>query len=296
MTVTDTARDVAELGTRSGASLELRGVSLAYPGPGGAPPAPVLQDVDLSLRPGERVALIGPSGCGKSTLLNMIGGLLEPDEGQVTYDGGPIAGVNTDVGYMTQRDTLLPYRTVEANVALPLKFRHERPDDIRRRVDETLEQVGLSGFGRAYPGQLSGGMRSRAMIARTLVYRPRTLLMDEPLAALDALLRQKMQSWLLEMWGRESMTVLYVTHEIEEALLLADRIVVFSRRPARVLLDLAVTAGKPRDTRRDPDLIALHDLVWETLRDQLEAPSDATAFQEHRGSWWSRLARRRHAG
>jgi NitT/TauT family transport system ATP-binding protein len=259
------------LSTQSGASLELHGVSHAYGGGyGGAPLVPVLEDIEFSVRPGEFVALIGPSGCGKSTLLHMIGGLLRPKTGQVRYDGRPIVGVNTDVGYMTQRETLLPHRTVEANVALPLKFRHMDKAKVDREVAATLLQVGLDGFNRAYPGQLSGGMRSRAMIARTLVYHPRTLLMDEPLGALDALLRQRMQDWFLDLWSRDSPTVLYVTHEIEEALLLADRILVFSRRPAHLLLDLRVEAERPRDTRRNPDLVKLHDLIWEALRDQVD--------------------------
>lgn len=255
---------------QTGAALEVSNVSHAYGGTGGAPLVPVLEDVEFSVKPGEFVALIGPSGCGKSTLLHMIGGLLDPNRGEIRYDGRPIVGVNTDAGYMTQRDTLLPHRTLESNIALPLKFRHMDKGQIKREVAAALQQVGLDGFSRAYPGQLSGGMRSRAMIARTLVYHPRTLLMDEPLGALDALLRQRMQDWFLELWSRDSPTVLYVTHEIEEALLLADRILVFSKRPARLLLNLTVHAERPRDSRRNPDLVKMHDLVWDTLRDQLE--------------------------
>jgi NitT/TauT family transport system ATP-binding protein len=263
-----------------GAAVEIRDVSHAYPSTrGGSGSVPVLDHVDLAVKPGEFITLIGPSGCGKSTLLHMVGGLLHPESGQVRYDDSEVRAVNTDVGYMTQRDTLLPYRTLEANVELPLKFRNVPGDQVRAQVAATLERVGLSGFERSYPGQLSGGMRSRAMIARTLVYRPRTLLMDEPLGALDALLRVKMQAWLLEMWGRDSPTMLYVTHEIEEALLLADRIVVFSKRPARVLLDLKVGPPRPRDTRRNPDLVAMHDLIWETLRDQLDTPADSPSDQ-----------------
>lgn len=263
----------ASAGTRSartGASLEVQGVSHAFAGHGRGELVPVLQDIKFTVEPGQFVALIGPSGCGKSTLLHMIGGLLSPNEGEVRYDGMPILGVNTDVGYMTQRDTLLPHRSIEANISLPLKFRKMDKATVKREVAATLRQVGLDGFHHAYPGQLSGGMRSRAMIARTLVYHPRTLLMDEPLGALDALLRQRMQDWFLELWSRDAPTVLYVTHEIEEALLLADRILVFSRRPARLLLDLTVPADRPRETRRNPELVKLHDLIWETLRDQLE--------------------------
>jgi NitT/TauT family transport system ATP-binding protein len=255
---------------RTGASVEVKNVSHAYEGTGGRPPVQVLEGINFNVRPGEFVALIGPSGCGKSTLLHMVGGLLRPNAGELLYDGQPVRGVNTDVGYMTQRDTLLPHRTIEANVALPLKFRHVDRRTIKRDVNAALQRVGLGAFQHAYPGQLSGGMRSRAMIARTLVYSPRTLLMDEPLGALDALLRQRMQDSLLQLWARDAPTVLYVTHEIEEALLLADRVLVFSRRPACLLMDLPVPSPRPRDTRRNPDLVQLHEQIWEALRDQLE--------------------------
>jgi len=253
-----------------GASVEVRSISHTFPATKGNEPVAVLDDVSLSIAPGEFVALIGPSGCGKSTLLNMVGGLIRPDEGEVVYAGSAVGAVNTDVGYMTQRDTLLPWLTVEANVALPLRFRREGKADIKGLVTDALDRMGLGGFARSYPGQLSGGMRSRVMIARTLVYRPRTILMDEPLGALDALLRLKMQDELLEMWRRESATVLYVTHDIEEALALADRVFVFSARPARVLAELAVPGERPRDTRREKDLVAMYDVVWKTLREELD--------------------------
>jgi NitT/TauT family transport system ATP-binding protein len=252
-----------------GAGVELRSVTHAFPGTKGKAVVDVLDDVSLTVAPGEFVALIGPSGCGKSTLLNLVGGLLRPDEGEVVYDGAAVGGVNTDVGYMTQRDTLLPWLTVEANVALPLRFRRQSKEQQRELVAAGLERMGLGGFAHSYPGQLSGGMRSRVMIARTLVYRPRTILMDEPLGALDALLRLKMQDELLDMWRREAATVLYVTHDIEEALALADRVIVFSARPARVLCDLAVPGDRPRDTRRDQELVAMYDKVWTTLREEL---------------------------
>lgn len=253
----------------SGAGVEVRSVTHAFPGIKGKAVVDVIADVSLTVAPGEFVALIGPSGCGKSTLLNMVGGLIRPDEGEVVHDGTVVDGVNTDVGYMTQRDTLLPWLTVEANVALPLRFRREGKDQQRELVTAGLDRMGLGGFAQSYPGQLSGGMRSRVMIARTLVYRPRTILMDEPLGALDALLRLKMQDELLEMWRRESATVLYVTHDIEEALALADRVTVFSARPARVLCDLTVPGSRPRDTRRHADLVAMYEKIWTTLREEL---------------------------
>jgi NitT/TauT family transport system ATP-binding protein len=256
--------------------VELRDVSHSFPGSGYA--LPVLKDVTLSIPDGQFVSLIGPSGCGKSTLLNLVAGFLKPSSGEVLYDGKPVTGVNRDTGYLTQRDTLLPWRTVRSNVSLPLRFRGTDKEETTRLVDEALEQVGLEQFAKSFPGQLSGGMRSRVMIARTLVYKPRTQLLDEPLGALDALLRTQMQKNLLEMWTWHQSTVMFVTHDIEEALALSDRIVVFSARPARVLADIPINVERPRDPRHDPVLIDHYTQIWGLLQDQLDIQAEvATA-------------------
>jgi NitT/TauT family transport system ATP-binding protein len=255
--------------------VELRNVSHAFAGPAGAA-LPVLADVSLSIPDGQFVSLIGPSGCGKSTLLNMVAGFLAPSSGEVVYDGEPVAGINRDTGYLTQRDTLLPWRTVRSNVALPLRFRGSSKDETAKLVDEALERVGLADFKNAFPGQLSGGMRSRVMIARTLVYKPRTQLLDEPLGALDALLRMQMQEQLLQMWRWHQSTVMFVTHDIEEALALSDRVVVFSARPARVLADIPISIERPRDPRHDTTLIELYSQIWGLLQHQLDIQAAVT--------------------
>ena len=179
---------------------------------------------------GEFLAVVGPSGCGKSTLLNMAAGLLAPSAGKVFYRGAPVRSPNTDVGYLTQRDTLLPWRTVEDNVAIALELRGESRADRHRTAHAWLDRVGLSGFEKSYPAQLSGGMRRRACLARTLAYEPETILMDEPFGALDAQLRLVMHDELLKLWTGTRKTIVFVTHDLAEALTLADRVAVFSPR------------------------------------------------------------------
>jgi NitT/TauT family transport system ATP-binding protein len=235
-----------------------------------------LDEIDLAIEPSQFVALIGPSGCGKSTLLNLLSGVIEgPTAGAISYDGRGVRGLNRDVGYMTQRDTLLPWRTLRQNLELPLRFRKESRAEIDARVTQAIAEVGLGGHEGSLPRQLSGGMRSRAMLARTTIYGPRTLLLDEPLGAVDALRRVNLQQILLSLWAQHRPTVLYVTHDIEEALLLADRIVVFSARPARVLDDFELSSARPRDPRRDPALATAFDRVWELLRSELERQQSA---------------------
>lgn len=201
----------------------------------------------FSVRRGEFVAIIGPSGCGKSTLLNLVAGTLKPSSGQVLYRGMPVEGLNRDVGYITQKNYCLPWRTVAENVALPLEFRGWSRDRIKTQTREVLAQVGLTGFENAYPSQLSGGMLQRIMIARTLVYGPSIFLMDEPFGSLDAQLRLRMHSELLQLWQRTGATFLFVTHDLHEAITLADRVVVMSKRPGRPKMILEISLPRPRD-------------------------------------------------
>jgi NitT/TauT family transport system ATP-binding protein len=227
-----------------------------------------LQSVNLKIRAGSFVCLVGPSGCGKSTLLNVIAGLQPVSEGRVTYRGKEIRGVNWRTGYLTQRDLLLPWRTLENNVGLALEIQHVPRDERERRVGAMIEGVGLSGFEKSFPAQLSGGMRKRATLARTLIYRPETLLMDEPFAAVDAILRVSLHEMLMELWEREKSTVVFVTHDLEEALLLSDQVVLFSSRPGRIVHVEDVPFARPRNliaSRSEPEFGRMWFKLWSYL-------------------------------
>jgi ABC-type nitrate/sulfonate/bicarbonate transport system, ATPase component len=227
-----------------------------------------LRGVDLSIRQGEFVALLGPSGCGKSTLLNMAAGLMKPSAGEVVYRGAVVQGANTDVGYMTQKDSILPWRTAAGNVALPLEIQRVPRRERQERVTAMLARVGLSDAASRYPTELSGGMKKRVLLGRCLVYNPHTLLMDEPFGALDAQLRASLQQDLVHVWERERPTILFVTHDIEEAILLADRIVVFGTKPGRVIHEERLDLPRPRDmrsVREDPASLDAWTRLWGML-------------------------------
>lgn len=215
----------------------------------------VLQDVSLHAEPGSFLALLGPSGCGKSTLLRLIAGLDKPRRGRLVMDGNTIDRPDPSRVIMFQDPTLFPWRTVWHNAALGLEARGELRR-ARERVDRVLSLVGLEGFHDAYPHQLSGGMAQRVSLARALVNNPRLLLLDEPLGKLDSLTRLTMQGELSRLWRQHGFTVLMVTHDVEEALLLAQRVIVFSDRPARIRADLRVELPYPRH-RDHPDLLRL---------------------------------------
>ncbi|MEP9367164.1 ABC transporter ATP-binding protein [Xanthobacter sp. VNH20] len=223
-------------------------------------PLPVLWQVSFSAAPGEFVALLGPSGCGKSTLLRLLAGLDEPTSGRLIVDGAPIAGPDPARILVFQDPTLYPWRTVAGNVALGLEARGLLRSQ-RDRIGAALDLVGLSGFGAAYPRQLSGGMAQRAALARALVNDPRLLLLDEPLGKLDSLTRITMQAELVRLWQEAGFTALLVTHDVEEALFLAQRVVIFSDRPARIKAEVQVDLSYPRH-RGDPRLADLrHDVL-----------------------------------
>jgi NitT/TauT family transport system ATP-binding protein len=227
-----------------------------------------LNDVSLKIKRGSFVSLVGPSGCGKSTLLNMISGLLVPSAGRVLYGGTDVDGVNTRTGYITQRDLLLPWRTLEGNIGLALELQHLSARDRRAAVKEMIDRVGLTGFEKSYPSQLSGGMRKRATLARTLIYEPETLLLDEPFAAVDAILRTSLHEMLLQLWERAGATVIFVTHDLEEALLLSDQVVVFSSKPGRIVHVEDITMARPRNliaSRTDPQFGETWTRLWSYL-------------------------------
>ncbi len=201
----------------------------------------------LKVAKGEFLAIVGPSGCGKSTLLNMVAGTLKPAAGTVKYKGKPVEGINYDVGYLTQKNYCLPWRTVEGNVRLPLEFRRFPKAEITSRVASSIKKVGLEGFEKAYPKQLSGGMLQRVMIARTLAYSPDIFLLDEPFGSLDAQLRTRMHGELLKLWEETRATFVFVTHDLQEAITLADRVVVMSKRPGTPKLVVDIDLPRPRD-------------------------------------------------
>lgn len=231
-----------------------------------------VRDINLDIQEGEFVSLVGPSGCGKSTLLNMVAGLFAPTSGDISYKQGPVNGVNTDVGYITQDDNLLPWRTVIDNVALALEFRgvgkKQRYEDAHR----VLEIVGLKGFERFYPHELSGGMRKRVSIVRTLVYAPSVFLMDEPFGPLDAQTRVILQDELLKILQQSKQTVLFVTHDLVESIALSDRIVVFSRSPGTIKTIYKVDLPKPRDVfhiHETPGFNDIYDALWKDIKEEI---------------------------
>jgi NitT/TauT family transport system ATP-binding protein len=233
-----------------------------------------LQPIDLTVQPHEFVALVGPSGCGKSTILNLVAGLLAPSEGRVWYDGEEVAGLNRSVGYMTQKDTLLPWRSAADNIriALELKCRAVPRAEANARVKQIIDLVGLTGFEHHYPAELSGGMRKRVALARTLIYEPETLLMDEPFGALDAQLKLLMLNQLQELTRLRRMTVVFVTHDLGEAITLADRVVVFSARPGRIRTIREIDLPRPRDVFRirfTEAFAHLHEELWDELKDEV---------------------------
>ncbi|WP_291684919.1 ABC transporter ATP-binding protein [Bradyrhizobium sp.] len=236
-----------------GASLEVEHISHAFDIDGSV--LPVLDDVNFSVKPGEFIALLGPSGCGKSTLLRLVAGLEPPRSGVLREDGDPIQGPFPSRVVVFQDPTLFPWRTVWNNVALGLEAQGILKSQ-RQRVDAALELVGLSQFRNAYPHQLSGGMAQRVALARALVNDPRILILDEPLGKLDSLTRITMQAEIVALWQRKGFTTLLVTHDVEEALFLANRVIVFSDRPARIKADIAVNRPYPRH-RGDPRLAEL---------------------------------------
>jgi len=227
-----------------------------------------LARVDLEIRRGEFVSIVGPSGCGKSTLLRLVAGLTRPTDGSLTVDGqSPLEARRTrqELAYVFQEATLLPWRTVAQNVALPLELRGQQDS---AAVDQVLELVGLADFARAYPRQLSGGMRMRVSIARALITRPDLLLLDEPFGALDEITRQRLNEELLRLWESERWTGLFVTHSVYEAVFLSQRVLVMSARPGRLIADIAVPFAHPRlpDLRTAPEFNRLAGEVSRQLQ------------------------------
>ena len=227
----------------------------------------VLTDVSLEVEQESFVVMVGPSGCGKSTLLNIVAGLLAATSGRVYYKESLMTAPLPQVGYLTQKDTLMPWRNVESNIELPLEIRGVKKAQRRDRVNKLIEMVGLKGFEKHYPHELSGGMLRRAGLARMLITTPETLLMDEPFGALDAQLRLELQGELLTLWSGTGKSVLFVTHDIEEAIVLGDRVVVLGSA-GRMIQDELIHLPRPRDAARirfQPEFAAIHQRLWGAL-------------------------------
>lgn len=228
-----------------------------------------LRDFNLTIEEGSFVTILGRSGCGKSTMLNLLSGLTKPTAGTVEYKGVPHTGPTVDIGYLTQSDTLMPWRDVLRNIEMPMELQGVPAQERKGRAMELISKVGLSGFEHSYPAELSGGMRRRASLARMLAGGAGTVLMDEPFGALDAQLRSELQEELLQLWQTERFTVVFITHDIEEALLLADRVVVLGPL-GRILRDEQVNIERPRtldDTRVHPEFIRLHKELATALKE-----------------------------
>jgi NitT/TauT family transport system ATP-binding protein len=232
-----------------------------------------LEDVSFTIPSQKFLAIVGPSGCGKSTLLNVLVGTLQPTSGQVAVNGVPVTGINREIGYVTQEDNLLPWRTLIRNVTLPLELRNYQKSEQRRLAKELLKRVNLDQFEEHYPYELSGGMRQRANIVRAIIYDPPLLVMDEPFGALDAFTRGKMQRLLLNLWEESRKTVAFITHDLAEAIVLADQVAVVSRRPGRIKALVDIDLPRPRDTfglKLTPEFHAYYNQIWELLSEEVD--------------------------
>ncbi len=232
-----------------------------------------LKDTTLVAAQGEFVCVVGPTGCGKSTLLNVAAGLLQPSAGTVTVAGEPLSGVNRRAGYLFQADALMPWRSALDNVIAGLEFRGVERAKAIERGNDWLKRVGLSGFGGRYPHQLSGGMRKRVSLAQTFILNPEILLMDEPFSALDVQTRQLMENELLELWSAERKSVIFITHDLEEAIALSDRVVVLSAGPeTHPIGEYRIDLERPRDVaeiRLTPRFLELHAQIWHTMKEEV---------------------------
>jgi NitT/TauT family transport system ATP-binding protein len=258
--------------TPSQQAIQLDSVTKRFSTPSGGVHT-ALEDLDLVVAPGEFCAVVGPTGCGKSTTLTLISGLERPSRGAVTVEGRPVDGITPGVGFMFQTDAVFPWKTVLDNVAAGPRFHGVRKADANRMARDWLRRVGLSGFEDRYPHQLSGGMRKRVALAQSLINEPRVLLMDEPFSALDVQTRSIMADELLALWEVTRPAVVFVTHDLEEAIALADKVVVLTAGPGSVKATFTVDLERPRraqEIRFTPRFVALYSEIWEALRAEVE--------------------------
>ena len=255
------------------AALAFDAVSCTFVARDGGDRYTAVSDTTLSIAPGEFVSVVGPTGCGKSTLLNLAAGLLATSSGQVSVEGAALAGLNRRAGYMFQADALMPWRSALSNVAAGLEFGGMPRSDAATKARDWLARVGLAGFEDRYPHQLSGGMRKRVALAQMLILDPQILLMDEPFSALDIQTRQLMENELLELWSADRKSVLFITHDLEEAISLSDRVVVLSAGPGtHPIGEFAIDLPRPRDVaeiRLTKRFVELHEAIWQVLRGEV---------------------------
>jgi len=233
-----------------------------------------VSDVSLAVEDGEFLAIVGPSGCGKTTLLNIVAGLLPYEEGIVSIDGKQVKGPGVDRAVVFQHSSLLPWRTISGNVRYGMEMQRRFDENtMRERADHFVKMVGLNGFERHFPNELSGGMQQRVNLARALAADPKVLLMDEPFAALDAQTREFMQAELLKIWSQDKKTVLFITHQINEAVYLADRVAVMSARPGRLKGIFKIPFGRPRtlSLKRDPQFLEIEDSIWQLIEEESQS-------------------------
>jgi NitT/TauT family transport system ATP-binding protein len=270
--------------TRREPAVELREVYKAFVAAGSDHAKLALDGVSLRVEEGEFCTIVGPSGCGKSTILNLLAGLTQATDGEVLYEGRQVRGVNTAVGYITQDDNLLPWRNLQANVELPLELRGVARGERANRARELIRRVGLVGFENHYPAELSGGMRKRASIVRTLIYDTPVILMDEPFGPLDAQTRVVLQDDLLALWEGARRTILFVTHDLVEAIALSDRVVVMGAAPGRIKHVYPVEIPRPRDVfhiHEAPGFDSIYDRIWADIREEIlgagRSPQESSA-------------------
>jgi len=231
----------------------------------------VFEDISFEVHPSEFISIVGPSGCGKTTFLRILDGLIPHDDGDILLDGKSVIKPGPDKGFVFQESSLLPWRTVMDNVILGLELQGVASGEARKKAERYIALVGLAGFEQHYPHELSGGMQQRVNLARALIVDPQVLLMDEPFASLDAQTREIMQAELLKMWNQTKKTVIFVTHQIEEAIFLSDRVVVFSARPARIREIVKVDISRPRSlsVKRSKEFLELADQVWNIIQEEV---------------------------
>ena len=255
------------------AALSFTNINVTFTGKSGGVGYTAVRDTTLNIAAGEFVSIVGPTGCGKSTLLNIGAGLLKTSSGEVRVFGEPLVGINVKAGYMFQSESLMPWRSALANVTAGLQFRGEDAEVARVKGEAWLARVGLAGFGNRFPHELSGGMRKRCALAQMLILDPKIMLMDEPFSALDIQTRQLMENELLQLWGEDRKSVLFITHDLEEAISLSDRVIVLAAGPGtHPIGEFVIDLPRPRDVaeiRMTPRFLELHAQIWRVMKEEV---------------------------